>query len=86
MAERVSGGWRTIAGVVVILALAGGWFALSSTVMHTALTDALGEAAGVAFALLVVVSVVGAILGARRGGDAPEEPEPSEVSPPPPHP
>jgi hypothetical protein len=85
MTERGSGGWRTIAGVVVIVALAGGWFALSSTAFHTATTDALGEAAGVAFALLVVVSIIGAIRNARRGGDAPEEAEPSEVSPPPPH-
>jgi hypothetical protein len=86
MAERGSGGWRTIAGVVVVVALAGGWFALSSTVMHTAVTDALGEAAGVAFALLVVVSVIGAIVNARRGGDAPDEADPGGVSPPPPHP
>jgi hypothetical protein len=69
MAKRGSGGWRTIATVVVILGLAGGWFALSTSVMHTAVSDALGEAAGVAFGLLVVLSVVGAILGARRGGE-----------------
>ena len=72
--ERTNGGrWRVAAGFVAILVLAGGWFVLSSTVMHTAVVDALGEAAGVAFALLVVVSVIGAVLSSRRG-DQPAEP------------
>ena len=76
--ERANGGaWRVTAGSVAILVLAGGWFLLSSTVMHTAVVDALGEAAGVAFALLVVVSVVGAVLGSRRG-DPPSEAEPGD--------
>jgi hypothetical protein len=73
--ERANGGgWRVTAGFVAILVLAGGWFLLSSTVMHTAVLDALGEAAGVAFALLVIVSVIGAVLSSRRG-DPPGEPK-----------
>lgn len=78
-AERANGGgWRVAAGSAAILVLAGGWLVLSSTVMHTAVVDALGEAAGVALALLVVVSVIGAVLSSRRG-DPPAEPtEPAE--------
>ncbi len=68
-----SGGWRVTAGFLAIVLLAGGWFLLSWTVMHSAIADALGEAAGVAFALLVVVSVVGAVLGARKNGDQPSD-------------
>jgi membrane protein implicated in regulation of membrane protease activity len=69
--EREGGGWLVTAGLVVILVLAGGWFMLSWTVMHSAVVDALGEAAGVAFALLVVVSVIGAVRAARDGDDQP---------------
>lgn len=78
-AERADGGWRAAAGFVAILVLAGGWFVLSSTVMHTAVVDALGEAAGVAFALLVVVSVIGAVVGSRRGEQATEAAEETEA-------
>lgn len=54
-------------GAVVVVALGGGWFALSHYVLRTPTVDALGETLGVVLGLLVVASVIGAVWSARRG-------------------